>query len=143
MPPSVVRSSLPRRVQTKIGYYLTEDQIDMPPYQGELDSSPGMQVIKIVQLAAHGGLPFEVDVWRDVDCARSLIAADWAAAFGAVAAAYSHSPPGHPRFLASPVVMGALGKESVWPCLVDVDGLFLLPGRMPTSMDIESWAFQI
>jgi hypothetical protein len=70
---------------------------------------PGTQVIKIVQLAAHGGLPFEVDVWRDVDCARSLISADWAAAFGAVADAYPYPPPGHPRFSASPVVMRACG----------------------------------
>jgi hypothetical protein len=90
-------------------WLLKEDQIDMPPCQGGLDSSPGLHVIKIVPLTAHGGLPFEVDVWRDVDCARSLISADWAAAFGAVADAYPYPPPGHPRFSASPVVMGACG----------------------------------
>jgi hypothetical protein len=45
-------------------------------------------VIKIIPQSVHGGLPFEVDGWRDVGCTQSLVSTDWAAFFGMVKDAY-------------------------------------------------------
>ena len=120
------------------GQSLTEARAgQMPPYRGTPAPSQRTQAIKIMPLDDHGGVPFEVDVWRDVDCTRSLISADWAAAFGVVIDAYPYTtqvPPGYPRFSSSPVIMGAYGD------VLDRDGLVTFTAEFRgKSTSVSAW----
>ena len=96
------------------------------------------QILKKLGVIPDGGLPFEVDVWRDVACTRSLISADQI---------LPEEVPNDldperqreqiPMLEGTLAMQQALWTESVWPCLVDMDGRFL-----PTSMETGIYPFQ-
>ena len=96
------------------------------------------QILKKLGAIPDGGLPFGVDVWRDVACTQSLISADQILPVEVPNDVDPKRQKEQIPMLERTLAMQQVSRtENVRPCLVDMDGRFL-----PTSMETGIYLFQ-